>query len=239
MFWMKNHSSAYFILLPWPILGKFIILDYLLRQNSLPHITVFTINSTESKEWMNLSLHASLWTLHRLRLAQTLTPLLPRRLWNIGSIYYFASKLAPREKGERVASGPILFAASLNISQLCIDGIAQQQVRMWNIPVSILKLTFSNLITNSVCVKEIRNINYAIPFLYLNYGQRMPDLCNLHAYLMFQVRPRSEGEFLGLIEENLTHPPEPSRTKMCWLNKPKYHILSSQKILSPEKSGSL
>ena len=139
MFWMKNHSSAYFILLPWPILGKFIILDYLLRQNSLPHITVFTINSTESKEWMNLSLHASLWTLHRLRLAQTLTPLLPRRLWNIGSIYYFASKLAPREKGERVASGPILFAASLNISQLCIDGIAQQQVRMWNIPVPILK----------------------------------------------------------------------------------------------------
>ena len=123
--------------------------------------------------------------------------------------------LAPRGKGERVASGPILFAASLNISQLCIDGIAQQQVRMWNIPVPISKLTFSDLITNSVCVKEIRNINYAIPFLYLNYGQRMPDLCNLHAYLMFQVRPRSEGEFLGQIEENLTHPPEPSKTKMC------------------------
>ena len=119
------------------------------------------------------------------------------------------------KKGERVASGPILFAASLNISQLCIDGIAQQQVRMWNIPVPISKLTFSDLITNSVCVKEIRNINYAIPFLYLNYGQRMPDLCNLHAYLMFQVRPRSEGEFLGQIEENLTHPPEPSKTKMC------------------------
>ena len=101
------------------------------------------------------------------------------------------------------------------------------------------QLIFSNLITNLVCVKEIRNINYAIPFLYLNYGQRMPDLCNLHAYLMFQVRPRSEGEFLGQIEENLTHPPEPSKTNMCWLNKPKYHILSSQKILSPEKSGSL
>ena len=100
MFWMKNHSSAYFILLPWPILGKFIILVPLLKQNSLPHITVFTINSTESKEWMNLSLHASLWTLHRLRLAQTLTPLLPRILWNIGSIYYFAAKIIG-SKGKR------------------------------------------------------------------------------------------------------------------------------------------
>ena len=124
MFWMKNHSSAYFILLPWPILGKFIILVPLLRQNSLPHITVFTINSTESKEWMNLSLHASLWTLHRLRLAQTLTPLLPRRLWNIGSIYYFASKFIG-SKGKRGKG-------SIRANLVCCLFEYQSALHRWN-----------------------------------------------------------------------------------------------------------
>ena len=124
MFWMKNHSSAYFILLPWPILGKFIILVPLLRQNSLPHITVFTINSTESKEWMNLSLHASLWTLHRLRLAQTLTPLLPRKLWNIGSIYNFAAKIIG-SKGKRGKG-------SIGANLICCLFEYQSALHRWN-----------------------------------------------------------------------------------------------------------
>ena len=125
MFWMKNHSSAYFILLPWPILGKFIILVPLLRQNSLPHITVFTINSTESKEWMNLSLHASLWTLHRLRLAQTLTPLLPRKLWNIGSIYNFAAKIIG-SKGKKRGKG------SIGANLICCLFEYQSALHRWN-----------------------------------------------------------------------------------------------------------
>ena len=49
MFWMKNHSSAYFIMPRCPILGK--IHDFyssLFRQNSLQHISTLATPSLSS-----------------------------------------------------------------------------------------------------------------------------------------------------------------------------------------------
>ena len=64
MFWMKNHSSAYFIMPRWPILGK--IHDFyspLFRQNSLQHTSALVTPPDfeyKSIKVANLSLQASL-----------------------------------------------------------------------------------------------------------------------------------------------------------------------------------
>ena len=57
MFWMKNHSSAYFIMPRWPILGK--IHDFYsasFRQNSLQHTSALITPPTLGIKVANLSL---------------------------------------------------------------------------------------------------------------------------------------------------------------------------------------
>ena len=88
MFWMKNHSSAYFIMPRWPILGKFMIFiprfsDKILcsiHQRCQPTPPNF---ENKSIKVANLSLQASLWTLHEL--GQSLTHLL-KRLENFSNV---------------------------------------------------------------------------------------------------------------------------------------------------------